>query len=405
MKTFAYTAQGTDGETQNATIQAKDRFEAYEEIRKMGLQLLTVKEVSGGGTALGGDILAPLKRIKTIEVILFLRNTGAMLRAGLALPRAMRVMMRQARNEKLKQVIKDILAAIEQGGSLSGGMKTHEKVFSPLVIAMIEAGEESGNLADTLTTIALQIERSHDIQKKVRGAMIYPSIVIFALLLVGAIMMIYIVPSLTETFREMGTELPATTQFVIALSDFLVANTLLAAGMVVALVVFVLYAVRTPWGKRLFETLTLKVPVIGTIIKETNSARTGRTLSSLLSSGVHMVQAIEITQNVIQNSYYREVIGRAKQDVEKGKQLANVFLSAEKYYPPLVGELIAVGEETGALPDMLLEVAKYYENEVEQKTKNMSTIIEPVLMLVVGGGVGFFAISMISPIYNISIGM
>jgi type IV pilus assembly protein PilC len=404
MKTFTYTAQKPDGTIQKTTVDAEDRFAVYEDIRKAGMQMLKVEETKKS-SALSGDILSFLKRVKKIELILFLRNTGAMLRAGLALPRAMHVMIRQTKNEKLKAVLSDLLKAIEQGGSLSSGMRSHTEVFTPLIIAMVEAGEESGNLADTLTTIALQIERSHEIQKKVRGAMIYPTIIISALLLVGGIMMVYIVPSLTETFREMGTELPATTQFVIALSDFLVAHTLLVILLLVATIAALVYASRTPLGSRVFEVITLKLPVIGTIIQETNSARTGRTLSSLLSSGVHMVQAIEITQHVIQNSHYRAIIENAKQDVEKGKPLASAFIAAEKLYPPLVGELIAVGEETGALPDMLKEIAKYYENEVEQKTKNMSTIIEPVLMLVVGGGVGFFAIAMISPIYNISIGM
>jgi len=404
MKRFAYTAQKKDYSVERGTLEAEDRFAVQDQLRKNGMQALTVEEVRGGGS-FSIDLLAPFKRVKKIELILLLRNTSAMLHAGLVLPRAMHVMMRQTKNEKLKTVLSDILANIEQGGSLSSGMKTHPEVFTPLIIAMVESGEESGSLAEALKTISTQIERSYTIQKKVRGAMMYPAIIIGALGLVGGIMMVYIVPSLTETFREMGSELPATTQFVIFLSDFLVAHTLLVLGMIVALVGAVMYSLRTPWGKRFFEMVTMKIPVIGVLIQETNSARTGRTLSSLLSSGVHMVEAIEITQKVIQNSYYREIIAEAKKDVEKGKPLAHAFMSAEKFYPPLVGELIAVGEETGALSDMLGEIATYYENEVEQKTKNMSTIVEPVLMLVVGIGVGFFAVSMISPIYNISIGM
>ena len=405
MKHFTYTAQNKDGTTQRATIEAPDRFAVYEELRKNNLQLLTIEETKKGVFGTQGDILARFRRVKKIELILFLRNTGAMLHAGLALPRALRVMTRQSKNQKLKTVLQDMLSSIEQGGSLSESMKQQPNIFSSLIVAMVEAGEEAGTLSETLRTVATQIERSHEIQKKVRGAMMYPSIIISALVLVGAIMMIYIVPSLTETFKEMGTELPATTQFVIMVSDFLVAHTLLALGILVACIGAIMYILRTPWGKSFFELLVLTIPVIGNIIQETNSARTGRTLSSLLSSGVHMIEAIEITENVLQNSYYKEVIKNAKKDIEKGKPLATAFIQAETLYPPLVGELIAVGEETGALPDMLKEVAKYYEHEVEQKTKNMSTIIEPMLMLVVGGGVGFFAIAMISPIYNISIGM
>jgi type IV pilus assembly protein PilC len=200
----------------------------------------------------------------------------------------------------------------------------------------------------------------------------------------------------------MDVELPMTTQVVIALSDFLIQNTLLAFLLLVLAVGGFISALRTEKGRRIFETVVLRIPVVGTLVKETNSARTGRTLSSLLASGVNMLTSISITRDVLQNSYYKEVLTKAEKTVQQGKPLNEPFMQAEDLYPPLVGELIAVGEETGALPDMLKEVAVYYEREVSMKTKNMSTIIEPFLMLIVGAGVGFFAVSMISPIYSIT---
>jgi type IV pilus assembly protein PilC len=401
MPLFSYTAKKEDGTIQKATVDAPDRFSVYEIVRKNGLEILTLEEGKNKKIK-GGDILGKFRRIKKMEIILFLKNTGSMLNAGLALPRSLQVMIRQTKNERFKSILQDILKDLEQGSTFSSGLAKNGKIFSPLVIAMVQAGEESGTLATTLKTIALQLERTLQLQKRIKGAMMYPSIIIGALFLVGAIMMIYIVPSLTETFKEMGTELPASTQFIIALSDFLVENTFLAFFLVIFFITSFVFLIRTPLGKRYFEIFTLHIPVIKDIIKETNSARTARTLSSLLTSGVHMVEAIKITENVVQNSFYKEIILEARKNVEEGKQLATVFMNAEKFYPPLVGELIAVGEETGALPDMLKEVAHYYEREVTEKTKNISTIIEPVLMLVVGGGVGFFAVSMISPIYNIS---
>ncbi|MBP9760548.1 MAG: type II secretion system F family protein, partial [Candidatus Pacebacteria bacterium] len=236
-------------------------------------------------------------------------------------------------------------------------------------------------------------------------AMLYPSIIISVLLIIGALMLVFIVPTLTSTFTNMGVELPMSTQFIIALSDFLIAHTLIALVLVIAAITGGVLALRTPTGKHVFETVFLRIPIIGVLMKEVNSARTGRTLSSLLSSGVNMLQAIEITCDVVQNTHYRTVLVQAQEHVQQGKPLAEVFTQAEKLYPPLVGELIAVGEETGALPDMLKEVAEYYEREVSMKTKNMSTIIEPFLMLLIGGAVGFFAISMISPIYSITSSM
>jgi type IV pilus assembly protein PilC len=200
----------------------------------------------------------------------------------------------------------------------------------------------------------------------------------------------------------MDVDLPLTTAVVIAISDFLVAHTLMAILLTAAAVAGFIALGRTRLGKRGFEWLFLHTPIIGTLVKETNSARTGRTLASLLSSGVNMLTSIDITKDVLQNTYFKQVLVRAHEQVQKGQPFAKVFIEAEKLFPPLVGELIAVGEETGALPDMLREVAQYYEREVEQKTKNMSTIIEPFLMVIVGGAVGFFAVSMITPIYTIT---
>lgn len=402
MPTFTYKALREDKTTYEGTVEAKDRFEVYNLVRKEASQVISVTEARKSASLLSFDVLAPFRRMKENDKILFTRNLGAMLNAGLALSRALGVIERQSKKPRVKEVVQGINHEIQQGGSLSSGMLKYPNVFSGLITSMVQAGEEAGTLATTLTTIADQLERSYELKKKIKGAMIYPSVIVSVLLLVGVLMMIYIVPTLTNTFRDMGVDLPLSTVVVIAISDFLVAHTLVALLLLIVSVSGLIALGRTKMGKRIFETFFLHTPLIGTLVRETNSARTGRTLASLLSSGVNMLTALDITKDVLQNSYYRTVIMQAKERVQKGQALAGVFIEEEKLYPPLVGELIAVGEETGALPDMLREVAQYYEREVEQKTKNMSTIIEPFLMLIVGGAVGFFAVSMISPIYSIT---
>lgn len=402
MPSFKYKALHEDKTSYEAVVEAKDRFEVYNIVRKEGGQIISVAETRGAHGALKMDIGRLFSRVKELDKILLTRNMSAMLRAGLTLSRALAVIERQARGAKLREVVQGISAEIQKGGTLSGAMLKYPKIFPGLITSMIAAGEEAGTLAETLQLISEQLERAHELKKKIRGAMIYPSVIVSVLIIVGALMLIFIVPSLTSTFTSMNVELPMTTQIVIAVSDFLVEYTLVSIGMLLLLIVGSVFALRTPGGKRAFETVFLHVPIIGQLMKETNSARTGRTLASLLSSGVNMLTAIDITKDVVQNSYYRAVLLEAREAVQKGEPLAKTFMAHEKLYPPLVGELVAVGEETGALPDMLVEVAKYYENEVEQKTKNMSTIIEPFLMLIVGGAVGFFAVSMISPIYSIT---
>jgi type IV pilus assembly protein PilC len=221
------------------------------------------------------------------------------------------------------------------------------------------------------------------------------------MVVIGILMMIFVLPQITGVFESMDTQLPATTLFLIATSNFLVNYTFLALGGMLAGIVGFIYALRTKWGKITTSWIIPKLPVIGTMAKETNAARTARTLSSLLNSGVDVLQSIEITEEVVQNVFYKKILKEAGVRVEKGTALSEVFIERDDLYPILVGEMILVGEETGQIAGMLGELAEFYENEVERKTKDLSTIIEPLLMVVIGGGVGFFALALIAPIYSI----
>jgi type IV pilus assembly protein PilC len=402
MALFKYTAT-KDGESYSGTATVADRFELYAHIQKEGGTITAYSEEGDGG---GRDFVDRAFRkimghVKEADKVVLTRNLGAMLSAGLSLSRALTVMGKQTKNKSLKDVLSGVREAVEKGGAFHEALGAYPKIFTPLMIAMVKAGEESGKLAESLAVISEQLDRAYTLKKKVRGALIYPCIVVSALIAVGVLMLIFIVPTLTKTFNELHAELPASTRFIIALSEFLTTHTLLAAIMFVVGAIAFIYALRTKAGKRTFNWILLRFPVIGTLVKETNSARTARTLSSLLSSGVEIVRAISITKEVLQNSFYKDVLAVAEERIQKGAPLADVFTANEFLYPPLVAELIAVGEETGKLPGMLLEVATFYEREVEQKTKDMSTIIEPFLMLIVGCGVGFFAVSMITPIYSI----
>jgi len=231
--------------------------------------------------------------------------------------------------------------------------------------------------------------------------MIYPSIVIIVMLVIGILMMIFVMPQITGVFADMETDLPPTTTFLINLSDFLVNYTFLAIGGLLFGLSVLTYALKTTYGKIATSWIIPKLPVIGVLAKEANAARTARTLSSLLNSGVDVIRAIEITEEVLQNVFYKQILTEAALRVEKGTALSEVFIERTDLYPILVGEMILVGEETGQIANMLGELAVFYESEVERKTKDLSTIIEPLLMVVIGGGVGFFALALIAPIYSI----
>jgi type IV pilus assembly protein PilC len=404
MTTFYYEGEDSTGKKVREKVTAADRYAVYDIARGNGHTVSQVSEKAGlfGGVSFDMErINAFLGKVKQDELVMITRNLGSMLDAGLTVTRALSVIERQSKNAKLKATVKSIVERINKGDQFFEALKDHPKVFDDLYVSMIRAGEESGNLVESLRTLAIQMERSTNLKKKIKGAMIYPSIVITVMVIIGILMMIFVLPSITGVFKQMGTELPATTRALIATSDFLVANTVVALLSMVAVVMGLVYALKSKPGKVATSWLVTRLPVIGTMAKETNAARTARTLSSLLNSGVDVIQALEITEEVVQNVFYRRIIHDARMRVEKGTALSEVFIERSDLYPILVGEMILVGEETGSIAKMLGELAQFYEVEVERKTKDLSTIIEPLLMVAIGTGVGFFALALIAPIYSI----
>ena len=267
---------------------------------------------------------------------------------------------------------------------------------------MVKAGEESGKLSESLKIVADQMDGSYKLKKKIQGAMIYPGVIFSVMIIIGVLMMIFVVPSITATFKDLNIELPLLTRILLDTSDFLKNNTLTVLFGVVLLFVAFYLSFRSRVGGKIFDFIVLRLPVVGDLVRETNSARITRTISSLLSSGVSYTEAISITRDVVQNGYFKNVLTDAMSTVEKGGTLSSIFVKNIKLCPVFVAEMTVVGEETGRLPSMLMEVAIFYEESVDQKTKNMSTIIEPILMVVIGLAVGFFALAVIKPIYSLT---
>jgi len=328
-----------------------------------------------------------------------------MIGAGLSLAKVLEVMARQTQNARFQKIIVSMVETIKRGKSLADAVGEYPKVFPKFYQEMVRAGEKSGKLHDSLKLIALQLQKDYALRRKVRSAMMYPLIIIVAMVGIGILMMIYVVPTLVSTFEELGVDLPRSTQFIIIISKSLVQSGIVFLGGAVVLGAAFYRALRTERGKRALDWLFVFTPVVGGITVKFNAARTCRTLSSLISSGVNILEALEITKMVLQNHLYQNVLEGARENVQRGETLANSFLAKERLYPPLVGEMIAVGEETGEVSSMLLRLAVFYENEVSAETKDLSTIIEPVLMIIIGAAVGFFAVSMISPMYSLVSGL
>lgn len=399
---FSYTAKRPDGSTYTDTFEGAQKTDLFTAIHAKGDILISHKEiVVSSMNEKATKFMAVFNRIKMIEKITFARSLGNMLEAGLSLTRAIAVMEKQTKKEKLKQVFQTLNTDISSGKTFHEALERFSDVFPPIFISMVKAGEESGNLADSLKTIAQQMEKTYQLQKKIKGAMVYPSVILSVMVLIAIILMITVVPKLTATFKDVKAELPSSTKFVIWVSDAMKNNIILCILAIAGFIFFMMTFFKTKIGKKIIDQVSTRIPVIGTIVMESNSAKTSRTLSSLIGSGVDLLQSVRITQEVLQNNRYKKVLQETEEAVEKGKPLALVFTAHEDIYPPFVAEMISVGEETGKLSSMLLGVATFYENEVEQKTKDLSTIVEPVLMVIIGTAVAFFAVAMITPMYSV----
>lgn len=398
---FRATIKKEDGTEEKRVIEAPSRFAVYEQVEKEGSAVLSLAE--GAGFAAPAWLNVNLTSgVKFEERITFTKNLSAMLSAGLTLSRALSVIERQSSNKRLKQITAELQADVKKGEAFHEALMRHPNIFSKLFIAMTKAGEESGTLADSLKVVAKQMDRSYTLSRKIRGAMIYPCVILFAIVVIGVLMMIYVVPTLAATFQELKVELPTATKVMIAASDFMSHHVLIVFAILGAAILALLAFLRSKIGGTLVLMLSLRIPVIGTLVRETFSARAARSLASLLTSGVQMLNAIEITEEVVGDNMFGKVVREAGVRVKKGESLSAAFAEHAKLYPVFMGDMIAVGEETGKVADMLGQVAEYYETDVEDGTKDLSTIIEPMLMLVIGAAVGVFAVSMISPIYSLS---
>ncbi|MEK7120468.1 MAG: type II secretion system F family protein [Patescibacteria group bacterium] len=404
MTIFHYKAIKPSGEVFEGDVEAKDKSDVFNIINTGGISLVLAEEAEKNKKILT-KINEFLSTVKTQEKIIFARNLGAMIKAGLSGARAISVMERQTKNKFFKEILFEAGEQIKKGRPLSEALKLHPKIWSNLFAAMVKAGEESGDLAGSLSEIANQMEKANTLRKKIIGAMIYPLIIFFVMIMIGVLMLIYVVPTLTATFKELDVELPITTRSIIFTSDFMKGNSFVFILILLAIFLAGYYFYRSKRGKRYLDFISTRIPLIGNLVKENNSAKTTRTLSSLLLSGVEVVSAITITKDVIGNGYYKEVLDEAISGIQKGTQVSEIFEKHENLYPVFVAEMIAVGEETGKLSEMLVRVAEYYESEIEQQTKNLSTIIEPLLMVVIGVAVGFFAVSMIMPMYSLVNGL
>jgi type IV pilus assembly protein PilC len=397
---YLYVAKSFQGETKSGTVEAPDEHQLARILRQEGYVLVSA-EAEGATKEKKFEISLPfLKGVSLSEKMIFTRNLQVMISAGVSLPRALSILSLQSKSNKFKNILKDVESQIMKGKSFSESLTKYPEVFPEIMTSMIKVGEQAGTLEDVLKTLTRQMERDHELRSKITGAMIYPAVIICAMIGIGILMLVTVIPKLAETFRELNVDLPPTTKFIIALGTFLAEKWYAAIFLIIVLILIFRFALKTKRGKRVMDFLTLKIPIVSGIVRKTNAAFTVRTLSSLIVSGVPIVQALEIVAGTLGNSYFRDAITEAAEKVKKGAKLSEAMKPYDKLYPVLVIQMIEVGEETGETSSILEKLADFFEEEVTNATKNLSSVIEPVLMLIIGGVVGFFAVSMIQPMYS-----
>jgi type IV pilus assembly protein PilC len=397
MPKYSFLAISSEGKTEKGILEAKDEFELAKILKERKLILVRTEKVKEKRKF---QISLPSFGVPLSEKMFFTRNLKIMISAGVPLPRAILNLSQQTRSKRFKVILEKISERIVKGEKFSEAISLFPQIFNEFYQNMIKVAEETGRLEDVLEILARQMERENELRSKIKGAMIYPAVIVFALIGVGILMLIFVVPKLAETFKELGVELPMTTKIVISLGTFLANNFLILFFFFIFIIFLLSQFLRTKIGKRIFDKISLSFPIFSSLVKKSNSASTARSLSALISAGVSLPRALEITANTLGNVFYKEALFSCAEKVRKGGKLSESLKPYQKIYPLTLISMIEVGEETGETSEVLSKIADFYESEVSDAAKNLTSIIEPILLLIIGAAVGFFAISMVQPMYS-----
>jgi type IV pilus assembly protein PilC len=395
---YAYTAVNAAGIESVGEIHARDFASAQESLRDRGLLALEIGERIAGND---GGLRGAMKRVKPKALQIFSRQFATMIDSGLNVVASLTILEEQTEDKHLAEVVGELRADVESGLLLSEAMSRHPRVFSRLYVAMVEAGEAAGILDIVLDRVALQIEKELQLKRRVKGAMIYPALVMCFAFLVLTGMLLFLVPVFVKLFDQLGGELPGLTKMVMSASNIMREYWYIVFPMIFGSIFAFFRWKRTDQGRRLWDRFRVRIPLgIGKVVLKVGMARFSRTLASLVGAGVDIIQALEITGSTSGNSIIEETTADVRERVQQGATIAQPLIEAP-IFPPMVGHMIRVGEESGELEKMLSKVADFYEDEVDAAIQSLTSIIEPLLMIMVGFIVGVIVIAMYLPMFKI----
>lgn len=347
-------------------------------------------------------VTAHLTRVPMDEKILFIHNLQVMIKAGLSLVEALRVLGEQITNKKLRAAITVIKSVVEKGTEFSEALREHPSIFPEMYVSMIAAGETAGKLEESLEHVADQMKRGHELVSRIRGALIYPAVIVVAMVGIAIEMFVFVLPKIIGLFKDVHAQLPLSTRVLIAMVTFTQNYGVFLAIGTVLFIILAIWLYRKQKVKRVLHGVYLHLPIAGTIIKKINMAKFSMTLSSLLASTIPIIEALKITATVHGNLLYREHLQRVAETLKRGDPLSETLAKNSKLFTPMVIQMIMVGEQSGQVEHMLQELSEYYSNEVDVTMRNFSTIIEPVIILALGLAVAGLAVAVIMPIYSLA---
>ena len=398
MEKFIYLATDKDGNKSKGEVEAVNQVQALSVLRSKGFFIITLDKVEV--TSTWSKWFRGFQKVKSADVVHFTRQLATMNKAGLPITTALSILKYQS-NPAMSKVVDDVLRMVEGGESFYKALSKHSDIFSPVYLSLVRSGEAAGVLEKMLLRLADNLEKQAEFKGKTKNALIYPLIISVAMVAVATVMMIFVIPKLTTLYDEFGADLPMITTILIGLSNLMVKAwylfVLFFGGITYA---FIQWKKTVP-GRKIIDRYKLKLPVIGKLTTKLILTEITRTLALLAEAGISIIEALEIVSGAADNVIYSESINVAAKDVEKGIPLA-AAIGQFPHFPPIVPQMIAVGEETGKIDEVLLNVSEYFESEAEQAIKGLTTAIEPLMMILLGVGVAFLVIAIIMPIYNLT---
>lgn len=397
---FNYQARSKKGEVQTGVVDASSREAALILLQKHGLFVTFLERVDT--RPFYAKKIKLFERISKKDVVNFSRQLSLMFKSKIPLIQSLDSIAKQTKNPAFREKILAVAQEVEGGTRFSQALSSYPKVFSTFYVSMIKSGEASGTLSESLNYLADHLEREYHLYSKIQGAMIYPILIVVVVVGVLLMMMFFVIPSMTKVLTETGQELPIVTKMVIALSDFLRAWGWAAFLVIIAAVLGLLRYSRTVDGKKMKDKLLLKIPLVGSFLKMIYISRFAENLSTLITGGLPISQALEITGEIVGNDVYQTIVVRVKEEVGKGESMSKILMQYPSEFPPILTQMVAVGEKTGTLDQGLMSVVDFYRKEVERSIDNLLSILEPIMVIFLGGVVAGLMGAILLPLYNMS---